>query len=347
MQQGAGYDSIYNFQVDDDFFELIDLSFEELEITEETESSDNAVISVLDSGEQLAVVEGVKADELTGFHFFPFGSDEVELQTNEEEVEVDLDAEIDETVAQEDDITSDSETDESDDFITEEDDITSDSESPETDESDNSVAPEDDITSDSESQETENETVVEEDDIASDSESQETENETVVEEDDITSDSESPETDESDNSVAQEDDITSESPETENETVVEEDDIASDSESPETDESDNSVTEEAIASHEPKEEKTDTLTGEEVSTETDDELLNGGSDSPSDDTDEFLLAGDDLASIPEIEVQELTTSDNNMIEDDVTTGSRTIETAERDSQDPVLAAIDTNDMALM
>ncbi|NET17767.1 MAG: hypothetical protein F6K08_35555, partial [Okeania sp. SIO1H6] len=102
---------------------------------------------------------------------------------------------------------------------------------------------------------------------------------------------------------------------------------------------------EAIASNEPKEEKTDTLTGEEVSTETDDELLNGGSDSPSDDTDEFLLAGNELASIPEIEVQELTTSDNNMIEDDITTGSRTIETAERDSQDPVLAAIDTNDIA--
>ncbi|NES90088.1 hypothetical protein, partial [Okeania sp. SIO2B9] len=74
--------------------------------------------------------------------------------------------------------------------------------------------------------------------------------------------------------------------------------------------------------------------------------LNGGSDSPSDNTDEFLLAGDELASIPEIEVQELTTSsDNNMIEDDITTGSRTIETAERDSQDPVLAAIDTNNMA--
>ncbi|NET77107.1 hypothetical protein [Okeania sp. SIO1F9] len=393
LQQNAGSDSIYNFQVDDDFFELIDLTFEELEIAKETESSDNTVIRVLDSGEQLAFVEGVKADELTGFHFFPFsGSDEAELETNEEEVEaiaetddvvaegedITSDAESPETenetvVAESEEITSDSEspeTDESDNSVVEGEEITSDSESLETDESDNSVAEEEDITSDSESQETENETVVEEDDIASDSESQETENETVVEEDDIASESESPETDESDNSVAESEDVTSdsespetdesdnsvaesedvtsdsESQETENETVVEEDDIASESESPETDESDNSVTEEAIASNEPKEEKTDTLTGEEVSTETDDELLNGGSDSPSDNTDEFLLAGDELASIPEIEVQELTTSsDNNMIEDDITTGSRTIETAERDSQDPVLAAIDTNNMA--
>ncbi|MDY7007444.1 MAG: hypothetical protein SWX82_26810 [Cyanobacteriota bacterium] len=83
------------------------------------------------------------------------------------------------------------------------------------------------------------------------------------------------------------------------------------------------------------------------STQTDDKLLNGGSDSPSDNTDEFLLAEDDLISIPEIEVQELTTSDPNMIEDETATGSRTIETSDRDSQDSVLAAIDTNEMALI
>ena len=292
--------------MDDDFFELIDLSFEELEISEEEESSDNTVISVLDSGEQLAFVEGVKADELTGFYFFPFSSDE--------------EAELG-TLAQQEDITSESESSETDDVVTQEDDIASESESSETDDV---VAQQEDITSESESSETDD-VVAQQEDINSESESSETDD-VVTQEDDIASESESSETDD---------------------VVAQQEDINSESESTETDESDNSVTEEAIASNSPKEEETDTITGEEVSTEIDDELLNGDSDSPSDNTDEFLLAGDDLASIREIEVQELTTSDNNMIEDDLTTGSRTIETAERDRQDPVLAAIDTNDVALV
>ncbi|MGD1704988.1 hypothetical protein [Dapis sp. BLCC M229] len=376
LQQGGGFDSVYNFQVDDDFFELIDLTFEELEISEETESNDNAVISVLDSGEQLAFVEGVKADELTGFHFFPFGGDEVEEETDEEETEIAVDAETDQTVVESEDITSDSESqenDESDENVLEEEDVTSESEetdetvteeedvTSESEETEETVTEEEDITSESESEETDelDENVVEEN-IASDAESPETD-ETVVEEEDITSDSESPETDEtvveeeditseeetddSDNSITEEEDVTSESPETDNETVAESEDITSDAESPETDESDNSVAElEAIASNSPKDKETDIITGEEVSTETEDELLNGVSELSLDNTDEFLLAGDgdNLASIPEIEVKELTTSDNN-IEDNITTGSSTIETADNDSQDPVLAAIDTNE----
>ncbi|NET20297.1 MULTISPECIES: hypothetical protein [unclassified Okeania] len=330
LQQGAGYDSIYNFQVDDDFFELIDLTFEELEIAEETESNDNTVISVLDSGEQLAFVEGVKVDELTGFHFFPFsGSDEAELETNEEEVEVTQSTEVDETVAQQEDITS-----EVDETVAQQEDITS--------EVDETVAQQEDITSEVD------ETVAQQEDITSEVD------EIVAQQKDTTSEvdeivaQQKDTTSEVDEIVAQQKDTTSEVDEIvaqQKDTTSEVDEIVAQQKDTTSEVDEIVAGDEAIASNEPKEEKTDTLTGEEVSTETDDELLNGGSDSPSDDTDEFLLAGNELASIPEIEVQELTTSDNNMIEDDITTGSRTIETAERDSQDPVLAAIDTNDIA--
>ncbi|NEQ75451.1 MAG: hypothetical protein F6K23_21790 [Okeania sp. SIO2C9] len=136
--------------MDDDFFELIDLTFEELKIPEGTESSDHAVIRVLDSGEQLAFVEGVKADELTAFHFFPFGSDEVELQTLETD----------------------------DDSVTDEDNIAVDPESLETD--DDSVTDEDDIAVDPESLETDNDSVTDEDNIAVDPESLETDNDSVT-----------------------------------------------------------------------------------------------------------------------------------------------------------------------
>ncbi|MGD1809794.1 hypothetical protein ACP6PL_30815, partial [Dapis sp. BLCC M126] len=143
-----------------------------------------------------------------------------------------------------------------------------------------------------------------------------------------------------DETVAESEDITSESES--DETVVEEEDINSDSESPETDDSDKTVAQGADITSDSDSEspETDILTG--GGKETNDELLNGESESPLDNSDEFLLAGDKLASIPEIEVLELTTSDT--ITQDNTTGI-TIEENDSQDDDPVLAAIENTNNA--
>ncbi|GGA31610.1 hypothetical protein [Okeania sp. KiyG1] len=496
LQQNAGYDSIYNFQVDDDFFELIDLTFEDLEIAEETESSDNAVISVLDSGEQLAFVEGVNADELTGFYFFPFsGSDEAEFETNAEELKTVLDVESDETVAQEEDITSEfvagekaiasnsSKEKKANTLIAEEDSTPTDdklsnneSDSPSSQEkkantliAEEDSTPTDDKLSNNESdspssqEKKANTLIAEEDSTPTDDKlsnnesdspsSKEKKTNTLIAEEDSTptddklsnneSDSPSSQEKKTDTLIVEEESTPTDDKLSNNESdspssqekktdtlIVEEESTPTDdklsnneSDSPSSQEkkantliaeeestptddklinggsdspsskqkkTDTPIGEEESTpkddklsnnesdspsskqkktdtligeeestpkddkllnggsdSPSSKEKKTDTLIGEEESTPKDDKLLNGGSDSPSDNTDEFLLAEDDLTSIPEIEVQELTTSNRNMIEDETATGSKTIETSDRDSQDPVLAAIDTNEMALI
>lgn len=71
LQPEGGTDLILNFQLEQDILGLSGLTFEEIEIVQGGEQTDQTFIDILDSGERLAVLDGIQADQLQRYHFFP------------------------------------------------------------------------------------------------------------------------------------------------------------------------------------------------------------------------------------------------------------------------------------
>ncbi len=71
LQPEGGTDLILNFQLEQDILGLSGLTFAEIEIVQDIVQTDRSFIDILDGGERLAILEGIQADDLQAYHFFP------------------------------------------------------------------------------------------------------------------------------------------------------------------------------------------------------------------------------------------------------------------------------------
>jgi|GEM_PF-718004 len=70
LQPEGGTDLILNFQLEQDILGLSGLTFEEIAIVQGGEQTNQTFIDILNSGERLAVLDGIQADQLQHYHFF-------------------------------------------------------------------------------------------------------------------------------------------------------------------------------------------------------------------------------------------------------------------------------------
>ena len=113
LREGYGTDYIFNFQLEQDFIGLMGLTFEEIEIYPDEDVSDRAIIGVIETGERLAILEGIEFSDLKRYHFFPVT--EVEEDEDSEEIidaDENLDSENSEEIVDSNEDSNESETEE-------------------------------------------------------------------------------------------------------------------------------------------------------------------------------------------------------------------------------------------
>ena len=71
LQAGAGLDLIQNFQLGKDFLGLVDLAFEDIEIILDPDLTDWAVVNVIETGERLAILDGIEVDDFMNYQVSP------------------------------------------------------------------------------------------------------------------------------------------------------------------------------------------------------------------------------------------------------------------------------------